>query len=99
VLGDDYGAIGFPHGSYGNELRLYVEHAGMSPLDIVRWATKNGAELARRGDDLGMIEPGKLADMIVVDGDPSQDIGAIADPANVRTVLINGKVVAGAWPA
>jgi imidazolonepropionase-like amidohydrolase len=99
VLGDDYGAIGFPHGSYGGEMRLYVDHAGMSPLDIVRWATKNGAELARRGDDLGTLEPGKLADMVVVDGDPSADIGAIADPANVRTVLLGGKVVAGAWPA
>jgi imidazolonepropionase-like amidohydrolase len=98
VLGDDYGAIGFPHGSYGGELRLYVEHAGMSPLDVVRWATKNGAELARRGDDLGTIEPGKLADVIVVDGDPATDINAIADPTNVRTVLIGGKVVAGAFP-
>jgi imidazolonepropionase-like amidohydrolase len=99
VLGDDYGAVGFPHGSYGGEMRLYVEHAGMSPLDIVRWATHNGAQLVRRSHELGTIEAGKLADVIVVDGDPSSDIGAIADPANVRTVLIGGKVVAGAWPA
>jgi imidazolonepropionase-like amidohydrolase len=98
VLGDDYGAIGFPHGSYGGELRLYVEHAGMSPLDVIRWATHNGAEMVRRGHELGTLEPGKLADLIVVDGDPSQDIGVLADPANVRTVLIGGHVVAGAWP-
>jgi imidazolonepropionase-like amidohydrolase len=98
VLGDDYGAIGFPHGTYGGEMKLYVEHAGMSPLDVVRWATHNGAELVRRSHELGTVEVGKLADLVVVDGDPATDIDAIADPANVRTVLINGKVVAGAWP-
>jgi imidazolonepropionase-like amidohydrolase len=99
VLGDDYGAIGFPHGSYGGELRLYVEHAGMSPLDIIRWATHNGAHLVRRGHELGGVEPGKLADLLIVDGDPASDIGVLADPANIRTVLINGKVVSGAFPS
>jgi imidazolonepropionase-like amidohydrolase len=98
VLGDDYGAIGFPHGSYGGELKLYVEHAGMSPLDVIRWATHNGAQLVRRGDELGGVEVGKLADLLVVDGDPSGDIGVLADPSNVRAVMIGGEVVSGALP-
>jgi imidazolonepropionase-like amidohydrolase len=94
VLGDDYGAVGFPHGAYGGELRLYVEHASVTPLDLIGWATRNGAELVGRGHDLGTIEAGKLADLLVIDGDPSVDIGALADhrPA---AVLKGGKVVAG----
>jgi imidazolonepropionase-like amidohydrolase len=94
VLGDDYGAVGFPHGSYGGELRLYVEHAGVTALDVIGWATRNGAEMVGRGDDLGTVEVGKLADLIVVDGDPSADIGVLAD-ADPLAVLKGGKVVAG----
>jgi imidazolonepropionase-like amidohydrolase len=98
VLGDDYGAVGFPHGAYGGELRLYVENAGMSPIDVIRWATRNGAVLARRQHDLGTVEPGKLADLLVVDGDPAADIDVLADPAGIRTVLKGGTVVHGALP-
>jgi imidazolonepropionase-like amidohydrolase len=94
VLGDDYGAVGFPHGAYGGELRLYVEHAGVTPLDVIGWATRNGAELVRRSHDLGTIEVGKLADLLVIAGDPSVDIGALADHRPVA-VLKGGEVVAG----
>lgn len=94
VLGDDYGAIGFPHGSYGGEMRLYVEHAGISPLEVIRWATRNGADLVGRGDDLGTVEAGKLADLLVVEGDPSADIAVLADRPPVA-VLKGGEVVAG----
>jgi imidazolonepropionase-like amidohydrolase len=94
VLGDDYGAIGFPHGAYGAELRLYVEHAGVTPLDVIGWATRNGAEMVGRSHDLGTVEVGKLADLLVVDGDPSADIGVLADAPPVA-VLKGGEVVAG----
>jgi imidazolonepropionase-like amidohydrolase len=95
VLGDDYGAVGFPHGMYGAELRLYVEQVGLSPLDVIGWATRNGAELVGRSDDLGTIEPGKLADLLVIDGDPSEDIGVLADQPPAA-VLKGGELVSGA---
>jgi imidazolonepropionase-like amidohydrolase len=95
VLGDDYGAVGFPHGMYSAELRLYVEHAGITPLDVIGWATRNGAELVGRSDDLGTVEVGKLADLLVVDGDPSVDIAALADQPPAA-VLKGGQVVCGA---
>ena len=98
VLGDDYGAIGFPHGAYGGELRLYVEHAGVTPLDVIGWATRNGAEMVGCDDDLGTVEVGKLADLVVVDGDPSADIGSLADHPP-RAVLKGGEVVAGSLVA
>jgi imidazolonepropionase-like amidohydrolase len=94
VLGDDYGAMGFPHGDYGGEFRLYVEKAGITPLDLIGWATRNGAELVGRSHDLGTVEAGKLADLIVVDGDPSIDIGVLADRRPVA-VLKGGQLVSG----
>jgi imidazolonepropionase-like amidohydrolase len=94
VLGDDYGAMGFPHGDYGGEFRLYVEKAGITPLDLIGWATRNGAELVGRSDDLGTVEAGKLADLFVVDGDPSVDIGVLADRRPVA-VLKGGQLVSG----
>jgi imidazolonepropionase-like amidohydrolase len=98
LLGDDYGAVGFPHGLYGKEMRLYVEHADVTPLDVIGWATRNGAALVGRGADLGTVEAGKLADLIIVDGDPSADIGVLADHEPLA-VLKGGKVVAGSLDA
>ncbi len=94
VLGDDYGAVGFAHGRYGGELRTYVDDAGISPLDVIRWATRNGAELMRRDGELGTVGPGKLADLLVLDGDPAVDIGVLAD-TEPMAVLVGGRVVAG----
>jgi imidazolonepropionase-like amidohydrolase len=95
LLGDDYGAVNFPHGSYGGELHTYVEDAGIDPLTVLRWATVNGAAAFGREDDLGTVEAGKLADLLVIDGDPSLDIGVLADTPPVA-VLKGGEVVAGA---
>jgi imidazolonepropionase-like amidohydrolase len=98
VLGDDYGAVGFAHGMYGGEFGLYANEAGISPLDLISWATRNGADLMKRGHELGTVEAGKLADLLVVDGDPSQDITVLADPANIRTVIKGGAVAHGTLP-
>jgi imidazolonepropionase-like amidohydrolase len=94
VLGDDFGAVGFPHGAYGGELRLYADEVGISPLDLIGWATRNGAELVGRADDLGTLEVGKLADMLVLDADPSADIGTLADHPP-HAVIKAGQIVAG----
>jgi imidazolonepropionase-like amidohydrolase len=91
VLGDDYGAAGFPHGIYGEELEFYVKVAGMAPLDVVRWATVNGAALMGRGDELGGVSAGKLADLLVVDGDPIADIAVLADRTRILAVMKDGQ--------
>jgi imidazolonepropionase-like amidohydrolase len=49
--------------------------AGMSPMDAIVAATRNAAVNVGRGDELGTIEEGRLADIIVVSGDPLKDIG------------------------
>ena len=91
VVGDDYGAAGFPHGIYGEELEFYVKVAGIAPLEVVRWATVHGAELMGRGDELGTVRPGKLADLVVVDGDPIADISVLADQGRILAVMKGGR--------
>ena len=72
VAGTD-GLAGF---TLHRELELYVE-AGIPPAEVLRIATWNGAKYTRTLDRLGSITPGKLADLILVDGDPTTDISAI----------------------
>jgi imidazolonepropionase-like amidohydrolase len=62
-----------PHGEYAVELEFYVKYAGISPLDVIRWATRNGAGLLGMGDEIGTIEAGKIADLLVVNGDPLRE--------------------------
>ena len=94
LVGDDYGAIGLPHGRYADELEFYVKEAGIPPLDVIRWATRNGVELMGRGHELGSVREGYLADLVVVDGDPLADIGVLQDRARLLAVMKGGTLVA-----
>jgi imidazolonepropionase-like amidohydrolase len=84
VVGDDFGTVLLPHGTYAEELDFYVKRFGISPLDVIRWATRNGAELAGVEAELGTVEAGKLADLLVVDGDPTVDISVLGDRDKLR---------------
>ena len=98
VLGDDYGAAELPHGSYARELACYVDYAGIDPLEVIRWATRNGGAMTGLAN-LGTIATGKLADLLVVDGDPSTDITLLSQPERLVAVIKGGKVVSGHLPA
>jgi len=63
---------------------------GMTPLDAIRAATINGSELLGMSHEIGTIEPGKLADIIAVDGDPLRDIQAMS---RVVFVMKGGEVI------
>ena len=64
--------------------------AGLTPLQAIQTATKNAAAVLHL-DDRGVIAPGKLADLLVVDGDPSKDIAAVD---NIDSVWRRGRKVA-----
>jgi imidazolonepropionase-like amidohydrolase len=98
VLGDDYGVIVLPHGRYAEELEFYVKTVGITPLEVLRWATANGAELIGMGAELGTVEPGKLADLLIVDGDPSIDIAVLQDRAKLQAILKGGRLVKDELP-
>lgn len=92
MIGDDWGTTMTAHGDYNKELQLYVE-VGVPALDVIRWATKHGPEFMGMGDELGTITEGKLADLIVVNGDPSQDISLLAKQDNILVIMKNGQMI------
>ena len=91
VVGDDFGTPVMPHGTYVDELELYVKQLGFPAGDVLRWATKNGALLLDMGEELGTIETGKLADLLVVDGDPLADISVLRN--RILAVMKGGEFV------
>lgn len=93
LIGDDYGATGLDHGSYADELALYVNEIGIPPVDVIRWATKNGAEAMGLGEQMGTIAEGKLADLLVVDGDPVADITILASPDRLLAIFKGGNAI------
>ena len=62
-------------------------------MEAIVCATKNNAEVLGLQDELGTIEAGKLADLILVEGDPLQDITLLRDKNNITTVLKGGEAV------
>ncbi|HEX7086832.1 MAG TPA: amidohydrolase family protein [Vicinamibacterales bacterium] len=79
----------YPGSSLHEELGWLVK-AGLRPMEAIVAATRNGAEAAGRLDDLGTIEPGKLADLVLLDADPLADI---ANTQRIDTVVVNGRIL------
>lgn len=89
AAGNDGGAPLVQNGEMVPELQLYVDH-GMTPLQALASATRVTADLFRL-PDVGLVEPGYVADLLVVDGDPVASVSALASP---RHVIQAGRVVA-----
>jgi imidazolonepropionase-like amidohydrolase len=89
AMGTDAGAMG--HAENTRELG-YMVAGGMTPMQSIMASTKMGGQLLGMGDVLGTLEPGRLADLILVDGDPLADIGVVAQPDRVKLVMKGGVV-------
>ncbi len=94
-MGGDYGFAWTPHGTYAKELTFFVKHVGLTPLEVLTCATKTGAEIMGRGDEFGTLEAGKLADVLVVDGDVLANIEILEDRSRFLAVMQGGMVKAG----
>jgi imidazolonepropionase-like amidohydrolase len=90
ALGTDAG-VG-PHGQNLRELGYLVE-LGMSPMAALIAGTRTAAELLGIADEVGTLETGKQADLVVTDVDPLEQIKALGDPSRVEVVLRSGAVV------
>jgi imidazolonepropionase-like amidohydrolase len=94
-MGGDYGFGWNPHGDYARELTFFVKDVGLTPLEVITCATKTGAEIMGRGDEFGTLEKGKLADVLVVDGDVAADISILEDRKRFLAVMQGGIIKAG----
>ncbi len=94
-LGGDYGFAWTPHGTYAQELTFFVNYVGFSPLETITCATLGGAKMMGREKEIGTLEAGKLADVLVVAGDVLKDISLLENRDNLLAVMQGGVVKAG----
>ena len=89
VLGTDAGGFDWKELNEAKEFEYYVNY-GMAPMQAIRTATANAAELLGWSDKMGIIEPGKWADLVAVSGDPLKDITELQ---RVKFVMKSGSIV------
>jgi imidazolonepropionase-like amidohydrolase len=93
--GGDYGFPWNPVGKNARDLELFVEWFGYEPHEVLHAATALGGEAMDMGDELGQIREGFLADILLVDGDPTKDISVLADKDNLRVIMKDGHLHKG----
>ena len=89
--GGDYGFPTNPIGRNAHDLTLFVELFGFAPAEALSAATKLGGEIMGMGDELGLIRPGYLADLLLLDGDPLRDITLLENPERLLMIMKDGK--------
>lgn len=89
AMGTDCGIA--EHGTNLREL-AYLVGCGMTPMDAIRAGTSEAAELLGLAREIGTLEPGKRADVVVARGNPLTDIAALGEPANIRLVMKDGVI-------
>ena len=94
VVGGDYGISIAPHGTYAKDLEYFVELFGMSNAEALICATRNGGLAFDRTGDYGTLESDTAGDLIIVDGNPLQDIRVLQDQTKL-TVMQGGRLYAG----
>jgi imidazolonepropionase-like amidohydrolase len=94
MAGTDSGQVAVPYGAWhARELEHLMTYLGMSSMDAIRAGTYNAAFALGMQDQIGTIEEGKLADILVVNGDPLADIQVLQDPARLEVIMKDGKIV------
>jgi imidazolonepropionase-like amidohydrolase len=89
--GGDYGFAWNPIGTNARDFEHFVNMFGYTPAETLKAATKLGGEIMGMGDELGLVKQGYLADLIMVDGDPLEDISLFQDQDNFLMIMKNGE--------
>jgi imidazolonepropionase-like amidohydrolase len=89
--GGDYGFPHNPIGTNARDLEWFVTQLGYSPAEALMAATKWGGELMGMGDELGLVKENYLADLLLVDGDPTEDVTLLQDRDRLLMIMKDGK--------
>lgn len=91
LIGGDYGFAWTPMGTNAKDFQYFVEMVGMSPMEAIQAGTRYGGEIMGMGGELGLVREGFLADLILVDGDPSVDVRVLQDQARLLAIMKDGR--------
>ena len=89
LIGGDYGINFMPNGTNANDVAHLVNYLGFTPVEALRTATYHGG--LAMGIDAGEIREGALADLLLVEGDPTSDPTVVADAGNLRAIMKQGR--------
>jgi imidazolonepropionase-like amidohydrolase len=92
LIGGDYGFPFNPNGRNARDLEHFVQYFGYSPAEALNAATMLGGQLMGRGDELGLVRAGYLADLLLVDGDPTRDVGILQDKNRLAMIMQGGRM-------
>jgi imidazolonepropionase-like amidohydrolase len=95
LSGSDTGnASAFSHGKWhGKEAELFVNQVGMTPMEAILANTSGNAAMVNLTGEVGVIAPGKLADIVIWDKDPIADITVLQRPAEISLIIKDGQIV------
>jgi imidazolonepropionase-like amidohydrolase len=88
--GGDYGFAFTPHCENARDLEFFVKYLGMTPMEAIRSCTLYGGQIMMRGDELGQVKEGCLADLLLLDGDPLANLSLLRDPKRMLAVMKDG---------
>ncbi len=88
--GGDYGFPFNPNGTNARDLQHFVDLYGYTPAEALSAATMLGGQIMGLGQELGLIRQGYLADLLVVEGDPTVDVRSLVDKRNLRMIMQRG---------
>lgn len=92
LCGSEAGFSMVPYGHWHyREMEVFTRYYGLSNLQAIRCATEAGAFALKMSGQTGVIAAGMKADLLVVDGDPSQDVTVLGEPGRIREVLVDGR--------
>jgi len=99
LIGGDYGFAWSHHGQQARDIGHFVHYFGYSASEALVCATAHGGRAMRPEGDLGTLEAGQLADLVLVDGDVLADPSLLLDPANLQLIIKDGAIHKDAVPA
>jgi imidazolonepropionase-like amidohydrolase len=91
VIGGDYGFAWTPQGTNARDLEHFVNLFGYSPAEALACATSVGAQMMQMGE-LGQVREGYLADLLLVDGDPTRDVRILQDRGRILMIMKDGAI-------
>jgi imidazolonepropionase-like amidohydrolase len=92
LVGGDYGFPWTPHGTNARDIGHFVRLFGYSDSEALVAATKVGAAAMLLEGDAGEVAKGFLADLVVVAGEPHNDVQLLQAPGNIKLVMKNGRI-------
>jgi len=90
LIGGDYGFAQSPQGDNARDLKHFVDLLGYSPSEALQCGTRIGGEVMGLGGELGMVKEGYIADLLLADGDPLQDLDLLVHERNLHVIMKDG---------